>query len=227
MEQITVGSISAELVEQSRGLYELAQAYEIVSPEMRAAASDDLKRIKALYKSVDEQEKSITRPINEGLKRVREMFAVPKGWLSGAEDKLKRAALTWDQAEEQKRAKAAAEAARIAAAERIKLADEAAREAATGNTEAAAAIMEAAAMVAPVPVTVAPKLAGESHREVWSAEITDIVAMCKGVADGTIPPEAVAPNMTFWNSMARSYKSAFGFPGVKAVCKTILASRTA
>lgn len=226
-ETIQVGAIDAELVQQADGFLSLAQGYSIAGPEMREAASVDLKRIKALAKSIDEQEKSITRPINEGLKRVRDMFRAPKEWLEKAEAALKGECLRWDGEQERERARLAAEAARKADEERRQLAEAAAREAAAGNAETAQTIQQAAAMVAPAPVEVAPKIAGESHREVWSAEVLDIISMCRGVADGTIPPQAVEANMVFWNAQARSYKTAFAFPGMRAVCKKILASSRA
>ncbi len=227
METIPVGSISSELVQEADSLLALASSYVIDSPEMREAASADLKRVKALQKSVDDQEKSITRPINEGLKRVRDMFRAPKEWLDKAEAKLKGACLAWDEAEARKRREAEQEAARKADEERRRLAEAAAREAAAGNAETAEAIKEAAAMVAPAPVAIETKIAGEAHREVWSAEVTDVVAICRGVVEGRIPPIAVDANMPYWNGLARSYKSAFDFPGMRAVCKRVLASRAA
>lgn len=223
-ETIAVGSISAELVQEASDLLALASSYAIDSPEMREAASLDLKRIKALAKSVDEQEKEITRPINTGLKKVRDLFRAPKEWLEKAEAALKTACLTWDDAQERERRRIAAEAARKADEERQRLEAAAAREAAAGNTETAAAIKEAAAFVAPAPVEVAPKLAGEAHREVWSAAVVDIVAVCRGVAEGKIPPQAVEANMVYWNGVARSFKASFDFPGMRAVSKKILAS---
>jgi hypothetical protein len=226
-ESIAVGSIDPGLVTESRAMLALAVCYDIVSPEMREAASFDLKNVKALYKQVDEQEKAITRPINEGLKRVRAMFAQPKEWLSNAETTLKGECLRWDSAESRKRAEAAAEAARIADAERQRLEAAAKREAEAGNAETAVAIAQAAAFVAPAPVVEAPKLAGESTREQWSAECVDIVELCRGVVEGKNPPESVLPNMVFWNGAARSFKKSFAFPGMRAIAKQILASRSA
>jgi hypothetical protein len=226
-ESISVGSIDPGLVSESRAMLALAVSYSITSPEMREAASVDLKDVKALYKQVDEQEKTITRPINEGLRRVRAMFALPKEWLTNAETALKAECLRWDSAESRKRAEAAAEAARVADQERQRLEAAAKREAEAGNTETAVAIAQAAAFVAPAPVVEAPKLAGESTREQWSAECVDIIELCRGVVEGKNPPESVQPNMVFWNGTARSFKKSFAFPGMRAVMKQILASRAA
>lgn len=224
-ETIQIGAISAELVQEAESFLALAQSYRIDSPEMREAASEDLRRVKTLAKSIEEQEKEITRPINAGLKKVRDLFRAPREWLDRAEVALKSACLKWDEEQERERRRLAAEAARKADEERQRLEAAAKREAAAGNVETATAIAEAATFVAPVPVEVAPKLAGEAHREQWSAEVENVIEVCRGVAEGRYPPQAVEPNMVYWNGIARSFKGSFHFPGMRAVCKKILATR--
>jgi len=68
--------------------------------------------------------------------------------------------------------------------------------------------------------TVAPtftKTKGFSSRENWSAEVTDIKALCRAVADGKTAENLVGANMPALNQMARAMKQAFNVPGVRAV----------
>lgn len=74
------------------------------------------------------------------------------------------------------------------------------------------------AVVMPPPV---PKVDGISHREQWSAEVTNMLELIKGIVDGTVPVIAVMPNQTFLNQQARSLKSLLQYPGVKAVSNTV------
>ncbi len=227
-EMIAVGTIQPELVRQAEHVHALAASYQITCPELREAASGDLKEIKRLQKEVSTQRTSITKPINEALRRINEMFRAPALWLDEAEIVLKRACLTWDQEQERKRREAAAEAARVADAERQRLEAAAKREAAAGNTETAHAIQQAAAMTAPVPVlSEAPKIAGESHREIWRCEVFDLKALCLAVAEGRVPETYVEPNMIALNGSARILKDALAVPGVRPTCEKILASRSA
>lgn len=226
-ETIVVDSIRPELIREAENMRELATGYQITCPELRQAASDDLKRIKTLQRSVEDQRTEITGPINKGLRRVNEMFRKPAEWLIEAESILKRACLKYDHEQDVKRRAEAAEAARAADAEKKRLEEIAARERLAGNIETAQAIQEAAAMTAPVPVLAEAKIAGESHREVWRAEVVDIVALCKAVAEGRAPASYVSGNMTELNASARAFKGALAVDGVRASCERILASRAA
>ena len=64
-----------------------------------------------------------------------------------------------------------------------------------------------------------------SYRTIWSAVVTDLKALCKAVAEGTVPLEAIQPNMPVLHAMARASKEAFNVPGVKAVSSVSTAIR--
>jgi hypothetical protein len=88
--------------------------------------------------------------------------------------------------------------------------------------------MIAAPVVAPT-VHVAsstPAVSGISHRTTWHAEVTDIKALCRAIADGTQPATLVTANMTVLNGLARSLKNALTVPGVRAVPDRGTAVRT-
>lgn len=227
-ETVVVGSPSPGLLADAENMLALAQSYAIDCTEMREAAGEDLKRVKALAKEVEEQRKDITGPLDLAKKRVMDLFRRPTEFLERAESTIKRACLAWDGEQDRKRREAEAEAARKADEERKRLAAEAAKQAAAGNTETAHAITQAAQMVAPIPVAIErPKIAGESTRDVWRAELTDLVALARAVGNGQASPECLLPNMPVLNGQARALKGSLQLPGVKAVCEKVLSSRAA
>jgi hypothetical protein len=86
-----------------------------------------------------------------------------------------------------------------------------------------AAIAAEPVYVAPVVLPKAtPKLAGGPvYRETWSAEITDIKALCRAVGAGTASTEFVQGNMPALNKMAIAMKSTMNVPGVRAISKRV------
>jgi hypothetical protein len=96
--------------------------------------------------------------------------------------------------------------------------------------EKAGATEEAEALVAetieeaekPVEIYIPPtetqkiKLEGATIKEYWHAEVVDLRALCRAVADGR-PLAYIEPNMTALNAQARSLKGELHIPGVKAV----------
>lgn len=227
-ETIVVGTVQPELLKQAEDMLALAGSYAITCREMRVAAAEDLKRVKGLQRAIEEQRKEITGPINLGLKRVNDLFRKPAQWLDEAEAALKSICRRWDDEQDRIQRAAEAEAARKADEERRRLADVAKAEAAKGNAETAHAIAQAAQMVAPIPVAVsAPKIEGESTREIWRAEVVDLVALCRAIGEGKAAPEMILPNQTVLNGMARSLKGSLSVAGVRAVSEKILASRAA
>ena len=78
------------------------------------------------------------------------------------------------------------------------------------------------------PVAVAPtftRAAGVSTRETWRAEVSDLKALCRAVADGQASLECVQPNMVALNGLARSLKGTMSIPGVRAVPETTVSAR--
>lgn len=69
------------------------------------------------------------------------------------------------------------------------------------------------------------KAQGVSTREVWSAQVVNVRMLCRAVADGVIAENVITPNMTALNGLARSLKSGFQVPGVKAVRTNTVAVR--
>ena len=70
-------------------------------------------------------------------------------------------------------------------------------------------------MVAPVIQREPPKVTGISTREVWKAEVTDLAALVKAIAEGKAPLALVQANTTVVGQQARSLKQDFVAPGIK------------
>lgn len=106
---------------QARRMLADAGDYSIDSQELYQAAAEDLQRVKALAKTVEETRVSITGPLHQAKVAVDNLFKGPATFLAQAEQKLKSAMLAWDneqerlRREEQRRAEEArrAEQARL------------------------------------------------------------------------------------------------------------------
>lgn len=97
----------------------------------------------------------------------------------------------------------------------------------SGDHQRADAILGAPviAPVASMPETV--KVEGMSFRETWKVDpVIDLMKLVQGVASGQIPLIAVQANIPFLNQVARSMKGLMNYPGVKAVCEKVVATRT-
>lgn len=234
-----------------------ATDYVIDSPTMYELASDDLKRVKGLQKEVEEKRTSITGPLNQAVKAVNDLFRAPKEYLDKAEATLKRSLVAYTTEQERQAAAARAQAEAEARAERERLAQqereaqEAARRAeaeaqaaaAAGDQVAAAkAIQEAQAAQAQAEMvamtanvmTVAPaveapaKVSGISGRVTYSAEVIDLLALVKAVAEGTAPIECLQADTKFLGAQARAFKKAGQlFPGVMAKEERGISARAA
>jgi len=65
-----------------------------------------------------------------------------------------------------------------------------------------------------------PKIqGGPTFSTRWSAEVVDIVALCRAIADGKASKELVLPNMVALNKLATALKSTMNIPGVRAVSR--------
>lgn len=128
----------ATLQKSAQDALATAKSYVIDCPDMYEMAAGELQQIKTLQKGVEKQRTDITGPMNTALKAVNSLFKGPSDWLDQAETILKRAMLTYQQAEEAKRREAQRIAEAAAAAERARIAADAAAAEATARAEAEA-----------------------------------------------------------------------------------------
>lgn len=73
-------------------------------------------------------------------------------------------------------------------------------------------------LVRPMPSQ--PKVQGVSMVDTYGAEVTDVKALCKSIAEGITPVHFVSPNMTAINQQARAMRESFNVPGCRVVKST-------
>lgn len=69
----------------------------------------------------------------------------------------------------------------------------------------------------PIATVVLPKAEepkGISYVITYAAEVTDLNALLQAVINGTVPIEAIQPNMSFINNRAKTLKTLMSWPGV-------------
>ena len=78
----------------------MAQTFTIESEEDKALAAEELRAVKAKFKTLDEKRDSIVRPINAAVKAINDLFRTPLAALTSAETVLKIGILGFDAAQE-------------------------------------------------------------------------------------------------------------------------------
>jgi len=130
--------------------------------------------LKKALKKLEEERKSITRPIDESKKRVMTFFKGFTDRIQAAERDLKQVIGRYVDEQERKRREEALKAKKKAEAERRKLLEQAAKAREKEREQRAATLEERAQMVAPPPPPPPPpKPKGVSKRVVWRFDITD------------------------------------------------------
>ncbi len=197
-----------------------AKQFPITSPAAYACAAEERKSIKRQWKALEELRKKTLKPFDDGRKGVNGLFTPALGCLEEADDIMERGMLDYRASEQH----AAQEAAR-AEAERLRVEQEALATMAEkcGDPETAEDLRGQEVYV-PVAAPVAAEGTWPTTR--WHAELTDIVALCKAVADGTAPAELVQLNQPAANRLATALRDAVSYPGLRFVSTTSLAVRT-
>lgn len=121
------------------------------------------------------------------------------------------------------------EAARIEAESR-KAREEAEKQARelekSGEVEIAESIREEVQIVTSAPRAPEPaKVEGASYRDNWKAEVTDLMALVKGVAAGTVPIAAIQANTKVLGQQAKSLQKELKWPGVRVWNEKVVAVR--
>lgn len=199
-----------------------AKQFPITSPAAYACAAEERKSIKRQWKALEELRKKTLKPFDDGRKGVQALFTPALDALKEADDIVERGMLDYRAAEQ----RAAQDAAR-AEAERLRAEQEALAAMAEqcGDPETAEDLRGQHVHVhVPVAAPVAAEGAWPTTR--WHAELTDIIALCKAVADGTAPADLVQLNQPAANRLASALRDAVSYPGLRFVSTTSLAVRT-
>lgn len=205
-----------------------ALAIKIIDQSTYNHASALIKEIRKMKSLVKEYHKPIKQKTDMAHKEAVATEKRALDPLDKADDIISEELSRWDVEQERLRKEAQAKAD----AEAKRLADLAATaEAKAAKANGATQEVVDAILTAPVPVpspVVLPtfqKADGLSTRKTWAAELSDIKALCRAVAEGKASPEYVLPNMVALNKLASAMKTTFNIPGVRAVCYNSLTVR--
>lgn len=216
------------LVQQASDMLASAETFNVVTAADYEDAAVTLKAVKCRQKELKALRESITKPMLAALDAARSLFRRPEATLEAAEQRIKRSMSDYDDEQERQRREIQRKLDDTADKERRRLEQQAERAAAKGNHGKAVELQERAAMtVAPIAQQDRPLVAGISRRETWHAEVIDLRALVRGVADGHVPLAAVEANQTFLNGQARALRSELRYPGVRAVPERSIASGSA
>lgn len=223
-------SIPQEVVQEAdkaKDALELANSFPMANQEDYEAGARELHLIKSQKNSLDAQRKLLKDPINKAAKQIEDFFRAPIAFLGQAEQIIKKKMISY--AQEQERIRHEAERKRREEEDRLRLEAEAkALEAMEqGDDTRADEILEQAEMAPPPAVYTPPpaKAQGISQRDNWKAELTDMKALARAVADGKAPVTLLQLNSVVAGQMARSLKDAMSYPGVRFYNDPTIAAR--
>ena len=135
--------------------------------------------------------------------------------LETAERTLKSQLASWKIAEDRRRERARLEREAEARRQHEDLVVQVAAEVEkTDGTAAAEVILQDADNVPPV-VAEKQVVMGAKFTAVWKAEVVDLKALIKAVAEGKVPLAALQVNLSFLGSQARTLKGEMNYPGVR------------
>ena len=220
--------IQKEAQEQAVTLKAEIDAVQVIDQDSYNAANEIAAKAAKALKKIDET----CDPVIDAAHKAHKASLDQKKKLREPIEALKKAVeckmITWYRAEQaradEERRKREEEARIQAEEEALRNAEALQRE---GMTAAADAVLEAPVVVPKVTVEEPAKAGGESYRATWSAEVVDLMALIKSVAEGRQPPAYLLPNMTALNGAARMFKGTVQIPGVKIQSETVIARRTA
>lgn len=207
----------------------MVESFEVNDATTFELAAEELQAIKKRATALDEQRKTITKPLDEAKAATMALFKPAIEVLTKAEGILKSKMLAWQQDEARKAAEARAEAERLAQAERDRIAAEAEKLEAEGKAGEAAVQRTVAEMIVAAPqVAVAepPKVAGVSTRTSVDFEVIDLHALVCQVAKQPELISLLSIDSTKLRAYVRGLGMATKLDGVRVFEKaTLSASR--
>ena len=212
----------------AENLYQQAVRAEIVDAESFGKAVDHIKVCQSQHNSAEAQRKNLTAPLNNHVAWINDQFRPITDRITQAKTLMKGKGATWKIAEDER---VAAEEKRVreeAEAQALKDAVEAEE---TGDTEKAAAIVDAAADT-PKGVVTAPTGRGSftgasgGVRKTWLGEVADAKDVCAAIADGHLNLDLIKEfSKKAMNSMAKDIEKEGTFLGIKITEKKEMAVR--
>lgn len=217
-----------EIESQAVALKAEAEGFVIVTQGDYNLANEFGRRIKQSMKVIDEYCDPVIDAAHKAHKAALEQKKALYAPFEAAKKIIDQKQIVWYRAEQAR----AAEERRKAEEEARKKAEEEALARAQelqdmGMNEAAEEAISQPVVIEKVTVAEPVKAGGESFREIWKAEVVDLMALVKSVAEGRQPLAYLEANTVTLNKAAAMFKGTVPIPGVKITSETIIARRTA
>ena len=177
--------------------------------ELNKQAYDGRKAFHAWFDPIDEASKKQRQATIAQGKKIDEPFDYVikvTGSKAAAWMRAEKARAEEERRKAEEAARKEAEEAQLRAAEALQK---------EGLTAAAEAVLDAPVVIPKVEVAAPEKAEGVSYRDVWGAEVVDLMTLVKAVAEGKAPLGAVQANDTYLGQWARLSKGTESLPGVK------------
>lgn len=218
---------AAALAKGADSALALVEAFEVTDDATFELGGEELKAIKAKAATLEEQRKTITKPMDDAKKAVMDLFRGPIDALTRAEGILKGKLLGYQQQKEREAAEARRKAEEAAAAERARLEDEARRLEEQGRAGEAVVQRAVAEMVVAAPMTTAaaaPKVAGLATRTTVDFEVVDLLALVKHIAQHPELIGLLQADSVKLRAYVRGLGTACNLPGVRVFGKASLSA---
>lgn len=162
------------LTVQTDQLLAVGENYAVKDAADYTVAGQELQRVKAAQKQLEDVRMSMTRPLDETKRRIMSFFDGPKAKLLRAEQGIKRAMIAFQNEQDRKRREAQVRADEAARKERERLEEQARRAQEQGKPEKAEQLQQRAQQaVAPILQVETPKVAGVQTRRMWKFEVVN------------------------------------------------------
>ena len=217
-----------EIESQALALKTEAEGFEITNQESYNLANEFGRRIKQSMKTIDDYCDPVIEAAHKAHKAACDQKKALYAPFEAAKNIIDGKQIAWYRAEqaraEEERRKAEEEARKKAEDEALAKAQELQD---MGMDEAAEEAISQPVVIEKVAVAAPMRAGGESFRETWKAEVVDLMALVKAVAEGKQPLAYLEANTTTLNRAAAMFKGTSQIQGVKIVSDTIIARRTA
>ena len=233
MEQMSLTQEQQDLMDKEISpIVELAESLTIKTQDDSNRAQTNLKEIKRRRAMIHEKFDPPVRAAHKAWQAAKSLYNYFVNPFDEAETIIKRKVVTFESEQGRRRQEEAriAEAKRQEAErkEREKLEAQAKAAEEKGKSEKAEALREKAENVTIAPAftpPAAPKVEGASFKKVWKGEVTDLLALCKAIAEGRAPANLISINQTALNAFAKGVKDTMAVPGLKFFEDTEMAVR--
>lgn len=202
-----------DVSKQILALVDGGKAIVIKDADSDAIACEFAKKLKTQMKILKDTKESITKPLNESLKRIRAIFAPAEEAAEKLERGLKDAHNAYVFEQQRIAKQREAELAEKARKEAEELAEQAKDAAFAGNVDVAQDLEQQAEQTRSITPTVpvnTPKVEKVAMKTYWSAEIVD---------PNLVPREFMIIDTAKLNALARATKGPSNIPGVKFVSR--------